>query len=405
MRISSKILIFVFFFLLLSLAAALFLREPSLFWINKESQSENNNLLQENNSEQDLTEKELKAKIGQMLMTGFRGAEINEDSAIVEAIKELNLGAVVLFDFDVPSNSFPRNIVDFNQTKKLIDDLRSFSPALLLAVDVEGGRVNRLKPEYGFLPLSSPKSLAQMDETEARREMEVKAQEMSELGFNMNLAPVVDVDFNPNNPIVGALGRSFSSDPEIVSQYGRIFIDAFQSEGIVAVAKHFPGHGSSTQDSHLGLVDVTNVWKEEELLPYKNLEKNEALKVVMTAHIFNKNIDPSHPATLSPAFLKEILRFQIGFEGVIISDDMQMGAIDNHYSLEEAIIRAINAGCDILSFSNNSSSGYDEEIAYKAVEIIMAAVEDGRISKQRIIEASDRVYRLKKDFGIVTPDL
>jgi len=333
---------------------------------------------QEKLENQEISDKEIAERIGQMIMVGFRGTEISEKSDIVKVIKDVKIGGVILFDYDVPSKSFPRNILNPEQTKELVFDLQRYSLSpLFVAIDAEGKEVNRLKKEYGFSGDSSPEGISQ---------------ELKDLGFNMNLAPVVDLNINPNNPIIG--NRSFSSDPQEVFSYAQTFIEAHNKKGIITVAKHFPGHGSSSNDSHLGLVDITETYREEEIIPYKLLLEKDLLNAVMTAHIFNRDIDKNYPATLSSLFLKDILRDQIGFEGVIISDDMQMKAISDYYGFEDAIIKAINAGCDLLLFSNNASE-FDERIAYKIKDIIFQAIKDGKISKERIIESSNRIYSLK----------
>jgi beta-N-acetylhexosaminidase len=348
-------------------------------------------------------EKELKERIGQMIMIGFRGTEISEDSYIVKAIKDIKIGGVILFDFDIPSKSFPRNILNPEQTKKLIFDLQGYSStSLFVAVDAEGGKINRLKPEYGFSDFLSPKELGEIGDTEITRKEALKlSQELKNLGFNMNLAPVVDVNINSNNPVIGALGRSFSSDPQKVALHAQAFIEAHNQNNVITVAKHFPGHGSSSGDSHLGMVDVTETYKEEEIIPYKILQDKGLLNAVMTAHIFNRKIDKDYPATLSSIFLTDILRKEIGFKGIIISDDMQMEAITNYYGIEEAIIKAINSGGDIVLFSNNSPLGFDEELPYKVQGIIYQAVKNGKIPEERIIESSNRIYNLKKEFKII----
>jgi len=348
-------------------------------------------------------EKELKERIGQMIMVGFRGTEISKDSYIVKTIKDIKIGGVILFDFDIPSKSFPRNILNPEQTKKLISDLQGYSfTSLFVAVDAEGGKINRLKPEYGFSDFLSPKELGEIEDYEITKKETLKlSQELKNLGFNMNLAPVVDVNINPNNPIIGALGRSFSSDPQEVALHAQAFIEAHNQNNVISVAKHFPGHGSSLGNSHLGMVDVTETYNEEEIIPYKMLQEKGLLNVVMTAHIFNRKIDENYPATLSGIFLRDILRKEIGFKGIIISDDMQMEAIAKYYGIKEAVIKAINSGCDVILFSNNSPLGFDEELPYKVQEIIYQAVKNGKISEERIIESSNRIYNLKRQFKII----
>ena len=360
--------------------------------------------IKENNSgETKLTDEELKEEIGQMIMIGFRGTEAPENSDISKIIKDIKIGGVVIFDYDVPSNTFPRNIVNYGQTKKLISNIQKYSNTpLFVAVDAEGGNVNRLKQKYGFLPIVSAEKMGQ-DKTlqTTYKESTELAGELKDLGFNMNLAPVVDLNINPKNPIIGALGRSFSSDPEEVVNNARVFIENHSKNNIITVEKHFPGHGSATKESHKGLTDVTDTYKNEELSPYQKLNEEGLLKAVMVAHIINKKIDKNYPATLSEYFLQNILRNQIGFKGIIISDDMQMSAISNNYKLDEAVIMAINAGVDIISFLNNSPSGYDNEMAYKVRDIIFNAVKENKIKEEKIIESYNRILDLKKEFKII----
>ena len=352
-----------------------------------------------------LTEEQLKEKIGQMIMIGFEGTEASENSDIYKIIKDVKIGSVVLFDYDVPSKSFPKNIKNFEQTKKLIEDLQKYSATpLFVAVDVEGGSVNRLKPEYGFLPVMSAEKMGQDKTLKTTEKESVKiAGELKSLGFNMNFAPVVDLNINPENPIIGALGRSFSADPVQVVDQARVFIENHLNNNIITVEKHFPGQGSAKEDSHLGIADVTDTYRQEELIPYQKLNEEGLLSAVMAAHVINKKIDDKYPASLSVAFLEDILRNQIGFEGVIISDDLQMDAISKNYGLNEAIIAAINADTDIVSVLNNSLNGYDKDLAYKVRDIIFNAVKENKIEEKRIIESYDRIIKLKKQFEIIEP--
>jgi len=342
----------------------------------------------------------LKQKIGQMLIVGFRGTEINRTSYISKAMNILNLGGVILFDKDNPSGQFPRNITDPEQTKQLIKNLKEYSPSpLFVSVDAEGGYVNRLKEKYGFKNIPSAEEMGKGTIEETKNNASTLSQELKDLGFNMDFAPDVDVNINPENPVIGYLERSFSNNPDTVYEHASAFIDGLHQNNIIPAIKHFPGHGSSTSDSHLGIVDVTNTYNQEELIPYQKLIENGYSDMVMTAHIMNTNIDPNFPATLSPLFIKNILREQLGFRGVVISDDMQMGAIVNNYGFEEAIIKSINAGCDMLILSNNGTT-YDEKAPYDAVEIILRAVKKGEISESQINESYNRIQELKNKYNI-----
>ena len=355
--------------------------------------------------ESKLSDEELKKEIGQMIMIGFRGTEAPENSDIYKIIKDVQIGGVVLFDYDVPSNSFPRNITSPEQTKKLIFDIQKYSVTpLFISVDAEGGNVNRLKEKYGFLPVVSAEKMGEDKTSKTTGKESAKlAEELKSAGFNMNLAPVVDLNINPKNSIIGELGRSFSASPENVVNQARVFIQNHLSNNIITVEKHFPGQGSAKEDTHLGMADITKTYKQEELIPYQKLNSEGLLDAVMVAHVMNKNIDDEYPATMSKIFLQDILRKQIGFNGVIFSDDIQMSAISNIYTLDEAVITAINAGVDIISVLNNTSSGYDKDLAYKVREIIFNAVKGKKISENRIEKSYSRIIGLKKQFKIIRP--
>ncbi len=343
----------------------------------------------------------LDAQIGQMLMVGFRGTSLDENAPILTVLQEINLGGVVLFDYDVPSQSFPRNIVSFEQTQALIRRLQSTAPTpLLVAIDAEGGRINRLKPKYGFLDIPSAQTLGKAGLEQCRLHYRRLADQLSRLGINLNLAPVIDLNLNPENPVIGALERSFSAHPQIVSERAAVFIDTHRSAGVITSLKHFPGHGSSLNDSHLGLVDVTSTYQDIELRPFQDLIRTQKADVIMTAHIMRRDLDPHYPATLSPAILKTLLRERLGFRGVLISDDMQMGAISRNFGLKEALVQAVLAGCDILALANNGQV-YDEHAAVKAHRILKQAVLENRIPLSRISESYTRIRKLKKKYGLL----
>ncbi|NOR14443.1 MAG: beta-N-acetylhexosaminidase [Candidatus Aminicenantes bacterium] len=343
----------------------------------------------------------LEDKVGQMLLVGFRGTEINENSSIAPMLRELNLGGVVLFDFDVPSQSFPRNILDPKQTQKLIADLQRLAKTpLLVAVDAEGGRINRLKAKYGFLDIPSAQKMGRKTYQECLTIYRTLAQQLHDLGINVNLAPVVDLNLNPKNPVIGSLERSYSGKPQKVTECALAFIAAHREKKLITTLKHFPGHGSSQQDSHLGLVDVTRTYAAIELQPYRDLIQKNQAETVMTAHIMNRKIDPEFPATLSREYIQHLLRDKLSFQGVVISDDMQMGAITRHYGFAEALILAVNAGCDLIALANNAKT-YDEILPIRAHRIIVDAVKAGKISIQRIDEAYERLEKLKKKYRIL----
>jgi len=255
--------------------------------------------------------------------------------------------------------------------------------------------VARLKQTRDFQPHVSAEYLGEIDNPDSTRYYAASmSDQLQELGFNINFAPVVDLNTNPQNPVIGAIERSFSSDPELVTKHASIFLDEFEEHGITGVIKHFPGHGSAWNDSHVGMADVTETWEETELKPYQNLIESGHNFAIMTAHVFNENLDTDHPATLSKAVQTDLLRNQLGFKGVLFSDDMQMEAIRSFYGLETAIKLAINAGVDILVFGNNSV--YDPDIVPKAVQIIINYIESGEIEEDQIHESYERVQALKE---------
>jgi len=339
---------------------------------------------------------DLDTKIGQMIMAGFRGLELTEDNPITADLEKRQIGAVILFDYDVPSKTPVRNIASAIQVRRLTEDLglRSGTP-LIIAIDQEGGRVNRLKERFGFPATISAKEMAAGQGTElTRRYAEQTARLLSELGINLNFAPVVDLNTNPDNPVIGKIERSFSADPAVVTEHAAAWISAHSRRGILSALKHFPGHGSSRADSHLGFVDVTDTWKAIELQPYRSLIDDGAVDIVMTAHIFNSRLDPKYPATLSKPIVTGLLRGEMKYDGVVVSDDMQMKAIAAHYGLETAVELAINAGVDMLVFGNNADP-FEPDIAERAVAAIKRLVADGRIPRQRIDESYSRIMKLK----------
>lgn len=337
----------------------------------------------------------LETMIGQMVMVGFRGLHADPESAIGQDIREGRVGGVILFDYDVALKSRPRNIESPAQVQALVQRLQAMTPGtLFVGVDQEGGKVMRLKPRYGFPDAPSAGALGEAGDSAAARDAGAAiGQTLSAVGINLNFAPVVDVDVNPDNPVIGGLDRSFSSDPEEVTRLAAAFIEGMHSHGVFSCLKHFPGHGSSTEDSHLGLTDVTRTWSQRELVPYRRLIAAGLADMVMTAHIVNRTLDPELPASLSQRIITGILRHDLGYEGVVVSDDLQMGAIIHEYGAEEAASLAVQAGVDILLFGNNLR--YEPDVARRVVAHLAQEVRAGRIDEARIRESYDRIRALK----------
>jgi beta-N-acetylhexosaminidase len=338
----------------------------------------------------------LDVKIGQMIMVGFRGLDVNDDSPVIRDIVERHIGGVILYDYDVPTNTPIRNIKSPTQLRQLTAKLQAASDIpLFIAIDQEGGKVARLKESAGFVPTLSARYLGSVNDLPlTRRQAARVAQTLAELGINLNLAPVVDLNVNRDNPIIGRLGRSFSADPEIVTAHAAEFIKAHHEYRVLCALKHFPGHGSSTQDSHLGLTDITKTWSSKELIPYENLIGQGLVDVIMTAHVYHGSLDPNFPATLSNPILTDLLRDQLFYDGVIISDCMQMRAITDHYGFETALHAAIKAGVDIILISNNSI--FEEDAASRAIATIKSLIKEGKITPQRIDQSYRRIQKLKE---------
>lgn len=341
----------------------------------------------------------LDVKIGQMFMLGFRGLEVDESHPIVRDIRDRHLGAVVLFDYDVALKSPVRNVQSPEQVKALISSLQSFaSSPLQIAIDQEGGKICRLKEKFGFPPTVSHQYLGTIDyPAVTRKYANAMAQTLAELGINHNLAPVIDLNVNPDNPVIARYERSFSADPDVVIRNALEFIQSHHEHGVLCTLKHFPGHGSSTADSHLGIVDVSKTWSPVELKPYEEIIRAGQADAIMTAHVFNSQLDPDYPATLSKAVITGILREQLGYDGVVISDDMQMGAIAEEYGFETALQTTIEAGVDVVAIGNNLA--YDENILAQSVDLVKRWIEDGRISEERIDTSYRRIQRMKGILG------
>ncbi len=338
----------------------------------------------------------LHQKIGQLFLIGLAGHTLDPDHPLVADIADENLGGVILFDRFLAEKSDTHNIIDAGQLQRLTADLQNLAGGqLLVAVDQEGGRVNRFSPARGF-PVTPPASeLGGAGNLElTRASARQTARMLAGVGVNFNLAPVIDVDIEKDNPIIGRYGRSFSNRVERVAGHAAVWIEEHRAAGIHCCLKHFPGHGSSRTDSHLGFVDITSTWQESELEPYRLLIKAGLAEAVMVGHLINKKFDADFPATLSPATIQSLLRRDLGFRGLLVSDDMQMKAITDHHRLEDACCRALAAGIDLLIIGNNLA--HDPGVLGKMKAAVMLGVERGILAEQRIDEAWAAVREFKR---------
>ena len=337
-------------------------------------------------------------RLADLLLVGFRGTEVDGSEEIRALVCDLKVGGLILFERDVASRA-TRNIASAEQVAKLTTDLQALARRcagrpLLIATDAEGGAVMRLSTRAGYLPTPSHQELGDggdvaLTELEARR----LGGRLREAGINWNLAPVVDVAVNPTNPAVVALGRTFGSDPARVTAHARAFVAGMRAAGVLTSLKHFPGHGSSRVDSHHGFTDVSETADlDAELAPYRALIRGGFADSVMPAHVFNRHVDPWYPASLSRYTVQRLLRAKLGFTGVVVSDDLLMGAITQRYGVDEAAVLALGAGVDVLLISQNTASARVEpRAAERAVAAVRRALADGRLSRKAVRAALDRV--------------
>jgi len=343
----------------------------------------------------------LEEKIGQMLMIGFRGTEINSTSTITKQIKALNPGGIWLTDNDSPLGKTLGNIESPEQVKELTSTLQEISKIpLFISIDAEGGKVIRLKEKYGFPSTYSAKHLGNKGDLQFTFSESIKiASLLSHLGINLNFTPVVDLELNSENPPLAKKERCFGADVDTVINHSREVIKAHDQLNVLTVLKHFPGHGSSGTDSHLDLVDVSSSWNQIEILPYKTFIAEGLTDIILSAHVKVNSLDNKLPATLSKNILTGLLRQKMGFTGLIISDDLNMGAIYKNFNYSEAIALAINAGVDMLLQGNVLN--YDANLPEKTFDAIFNHVKSGVISEERIDDAFTRIINTKQKINLL----
>ncbi|MCU0429171.1 MAG: glycoside hydrolase family 3 protein [Cytophagaceae bacterium] len=337
-------------------------------------------------------EPSLDVKIGQMIMIGIlKRTYLLPSDTLAEDLRAQRIGGIILFEKNIAKTA------SFDSLQLLIQALQAQSTIpLLISIDEEGGKVHRLKEKYGFVPMPSAAWLGKKNNLDTTYHYNLHlAKELAKLGINTNYAPAIDVAVNPNNPIIAKVERSYSSDPQLVSQHAKAAIKAHHYAGVKTIVKHFPGHGSSANDTHLGIADVSKTWKEEELVPFKSIIEAGLCDAVMTAHIVHCGLDSNClPATLSEPIIQGILRKRLGFNGPVFSDDMQMNAISKQFGLEEAVRRAILAGVDVLVFGNNVHA-QDRIPPQQLHALIKNLVISGKIPESRINESYHRIMRFK----------
>lgn len=335
-------------------------------------------------------EPSLRHMVGQMLMVGFVGfnQEATGYTTVLQQVFQGRIGGVLYLR---------RNIRSLDLVRQMNEGLQRVTQTpLLIAVDQEGGLIERLTDAVGFQEIPSSASVAETLSPAAAREVYANlAAGLASLGFNLNLGPVVDLNINRENPIIGRLGRSYSDDPKRVEVYARAFVDGHRANGVLSSLKHFPGHGSSVGDSHAGSADVTNTWNESELLPYEALIASGHADTIMSSHVVNGRLagESGVPSSLSRKILVDLLRRSMGFKGVVITDDLQMGAIQDSLGFEDAVREAVMAGNDILVFANDKNP--DPLIPQKATAVLIREAQKNPEMLKRIHESYINIMRLK----------
>ena len=332
--------------------------------------------------------KNLKQLLHKMLIIGFDGLDILQNDKLITHVKN-GLGGVILFDHYIGDKTKTKNISSPKQVKMLNKSLQNITDSpLIICIDQEGGKVARLKEQKGFIETSSAKTIASLSIAKARKEYDILASQLSDLEINCNFAPLVDLGINKDSKIIYGSDRTYSDDGETVVKYGEIFMDALTNHNIINVLKHFPGHGSAKGDSHKGFVDISETWDDIELFPYKKLLYKT--NMIMSAHVYNSKLDEKYPSTLSYNTNTKLLREQLGYDGVLVTDDLQMLAIKEHYEKEKAIELAINSGADMLMYCNQLGDDDTDE----TIDMMINLVQSGKISMDRIIEANRRIDKL-----------
>lgn len=339
-------------------------------------------------------------KVGQLLIAGMEGTTPGQDA--VTAVQEYHVGGVILFG---------RNVESAEQLAALTNGLKELNEdyvPLFLGVDEEGGRVSRMPPEVTDLPAAL--TFGSMEDPEARMNAcfelgQVLAQECTTFGFNLDFAPVMDIWSNPENTVIG--DRAFGTDAAAVTGAANETALGILAGGVIPVAKHFPGHGDTLVDSHVGLPVVDKSLEElesMELQPFRQAVEttcvfgayggDTSIPAVMVGHILMTAIDPDHPASLSPEVVTGLLRENLGFDGVVFTDDLTMAAVSETYGMGEACVLAMEAGCDSLLVCHGADN------LTQARDALLEAVESGRISQARLDESVYRILKLKEAYGL-----
>lgn len=334
----------------------------------------------------------LEQMAGQMIVVGFQGTSAS-DPAVVALREELaagRLGGIMMLKVNVKS---------LDAVREMNAAFRAASPDLLpfITLDQEGGSVERLTKDVGFAEIPNAATIAANNTPEQAEAIYGKmAAAIADVGFTVNFGPVADININPKNQIIARFGRAYGSDAETVTAYDAAFIKGHHAAGLLTALKHFPGHGSSAADSHEGFVDITKTWQPAELDPYKALIADGLVDMVMIGHLYHadqSDADAKTPASLSPQWIDGVLRGELGYDGVVISDDLEMGAIRQHFDLKQTVTMAVRAGMDVLLFSNTAK--YSPGLGRQILDILTTEAAADPNFAARIEQSYDRIVALK----------
>jgi beta-N-acetylhexosaminidase len=323
---------------------------------------------------------ELERQAASLFTVGFHGKTVTED---LKGLIARGVGGVIFFRRNVGA---PEEVLELNRDIK-----RTAGRPIVLAVDQEGGQVARLRE--GFTEIPAMRAVGATGSPELARELgKVVGRELRAVGFDMNYAPVLDIDTNPDNPIIAA--RSFGRTPELVSEMGLALAAGLQEVGVAACGKHFPGHGDTSQDSHLELPTLPHAMQRlerVELAPFRAAAK-AGIAAFMTAHVIFEAVDAQHPATMSRAVLTGILREHLGYDGLVVTDDVEMKAIADNYGVDEAVVLGLNAGVDHFLCCHTA------ELAHRGIETLVRAVESGKVSRETLASAARRFAEVRSRY-------
>lgn len=334
---------------------------------------------------------------GQMIIVGFAGDDAGDKSvtAIAAEIAAGDLGGVMYLK---------PNVKSLAAVKAMNAAFRAASPELppFITLDQEGGAVERLTADVGFAEIPNAQTIAARNTpAEAEAVYAKMAKAIAALGFTVNFGPVADLNVNPKNQVIAKFGRAFGKSAKTVAAYDEAFVTAHHAAGLLTALKHFPGHGSSTADSHEGFVDISKSWSPTELDPYRAMIGEGYADFVMIGHLYNKDYAGEGtvklPASLSPEWIGGVLRGELKFAGAVISDDLEMGAIRKQFGLHDTVVRAVTAGVDVLLFSNTAA--YSPDLADKVRKILVDEAEADPAFRARVEESYARIAALKARIG------